>query len=146
MGSVALLYYILFLPVSYLFSEPVLQSFHAFSGFCGYGEDLYARVDIVNSFLSAQSSKSTAGPLPNANQLRWQAMEMYAFIHYSLKTYTDQEWAFGNEESKLFNHSQTDCRPLPRVCKHSIMRVSLAPPYHPSPPLAPSNHTSKISP
>ena len=33
-------------------------------------------------------SKSTAGPLPNANQLRWQDMEMYAFIHYSLNTYT----------------------------------------------------------
>ncbi len=24
------------------------------------------------------------GPLPSKNQLRWQEMEMYAFIHYSL--------------------------------------------------------------
>ena len=32
-------------------------------------------------------------------------MEMYAFIHYSLNTYTDQEWGFGNEDPQLFNPS-----------------------------------------
>ena len=37
-------------------------------------------------------------PKPTENQLRWQEMEMYAFIHYSLNTYTDQEWGFGNED------------------------------------------------
>ena len=26
------------------------------------------------------------GPVPTKNQLRWQEMEMYAFIHYSLNT------------------------------------------------------------
>jgi alpha-L-fucosidase len=67
-------------------------------------------------------SKSTAGPLPNANQLRWQDMEMYAFIHYSLNTYTDQEWGFGNEDPKLFNPSQLDCRQWARVCKQAGMR------------------------
>ena len=67
-------------------------------------------------------SKSTAGPLPNANQLRWQDMEMYAFIHYSLNTYTDQEWGFGNEAPMLFNPSQLDCRQWARVCKQAGMR------------------------
>ena len=32
------------------------------------------------------------GPLPTNDQLQWQDMETYAFIHYSLNTYTDQEW------------------------------------------------------
>ncbi len=35
-------------------------------------------------------------------------MEMYAFIHYSLNTYTDQEWGFGNEDPKLFNPSDLE--------------------------------------
>ena len=61
-------------------------------------------------------------PLPNANQLRWQDMEMYAFIHYSLNTYTDQEWGYGNEDPKLFNPSSLDCRQWARVCKQSGMR------------------------
>ena len=47
---------------------------------------------------------------------------MYAFIHYSLNTYTDQEWGFGNEDPKLFNPSSLDCRQWARVCKQSGMR------------------------
>ena len=62
------------------------------------------------------------GPVPTENQLRWQDMEMYAFIHYSLNTYTDQEWGFGNEDPKLFNPSDLDCRQWARVCKQAGMR------------------------
>ena len=62
------------------------------------------------------------GPLPNENQLRWQEMEMYAFIHYSLNTYTDQEWGFGNEDLNLFNPSDLDCRQWARVCKQAGMK------------------------
>ena len=67
-------------------------------------------------------SSSPCGPVPSANQLRWQNMEMYAFIHYSLNTYTDQEWGFGNEDPKLFNPSDLDCRQWARVCKQAGMR------------------------
>ena len=65
-----------------------------------------------------QETKPTpCGPVPTENQLRWQEMEMYAFIHYSLNTYTDQEWGFGNEDPQLFNPSNLDCRQWVRVCK-----------------------------
>ena len=71
----------------------------------------------------AQTTIPTAcGPVPNENQLRWQEMEMYAFIHYSLNTYTDQEWGFGNEDPKLFNPQSLDCRQWARVCKQAGMR------------------------
>ena len=62
------------------------------------------------------------GPLPSENQLRWQDMEMYAFIHYSMNTYTDQEWGFGNEDLELFNPSDLDCRQWARVCKQAGMK------------------------
>jgi alpha-L-fucosidase len=65
---------------------------------------------------------SPCGPVPTDNQLRWQEMEMYAFIHYSLNTYTDQEWGFGNEDLKLFNPTDLDCRQWARVCKQAGMR------------------------
>ena len=61
-------------------------------------------------------------PVPSENQLRWQDMEMYAFIHYSLNTYTDQEWGFGNEDPQLFNPENLDCRQWARVCKQAGMR------------------------
>ncbi len=65
---------------------------------------------------------AACGPVPNENQLRWQEMEMYAFIHYSLNTYTDQEWGFGNEDPKLFNPQSLDCRQWASVCKQAGMR------------------------
>lgn len=73
--------------------------------------------------LCAQAVKPAAcRPVPSQNQLRWQEMEMYAFIHYSLNTYTDQEWGFGNESPSLFNPSDLDCRQWARVCKQAGMR------------------------
>ena len=54
--------------------------------------------------------------------MRWQDMEMYAFIHYSLNTYTDQEWGFGNEDLKLFNPSDLDCRQWARVWDMEILK------------------------
>ena len=75
-----------------------------------YSQDILAQV------------QPCALPTPTENQLRWQEMEMYAFIHYSLNTYTDQEWGFGNEDPKIFNPSQLDCRQWARVCKQAGMR------------------------
>ena len=81
------------------------------------------RLSIVSFVLwTALTATAQYGPVPNENQLRWQDMEMYAFIHYSLNTYTDQEWGFGNEDPKLFNPSNLDCRQWARVCKQSGMK------------------------
>ena len=73
---------------------------------------------------TAQSvnSLSPCGPVPTEDQLWWQDLEMYAFIHYSMNTYTDQEWGFGNEDLQLFNPSDLDCRQWARVCKQAGMR------------------------
>ena len=62
------------------------------------------------------------GPVPTQQQLAWQDMDIYAFIHYSLNTYTDQEWGFGNEDPALFNPSDLDCRQWARVCKQAGMK------------------------
>lgn len=78
---------------------------------------------ILTIYVNAQTkSTKPCGPLPTENQLHWQDMEMYAFIHYSLNTYTDQEWGFGNEDPKLFNPTHLDCRQWARVCKQAGMK------------------------
>lgn len=78
---------------------------------------------MMTIYVNAQTkSTKPCGPLPTENQLHWQDMEMYAFIHYSLNTYTDQEWGFGNEDPKLFNPTHLDCRQWARVCKQAGMK------------------------
>lgn len=62
------------------------------------------------------------GPLPTDDQVALQDMEMYAFLHYSLNTYTDQEWGFGNEDPTLFNPDQLDTRQWVRTCKDAGMK------------------------
>jgi alpha-L-fucosidase len=61
-------------------------------------------------------------PVPSENQLHWQEMEYYAFVHFSLNTYTDQSWGFGNEDVKLFNPDKADCRQWARICKEAGMK------------------------
>jgi alpha-L-fucosidase len=74
--------------------------------------------------LSYAQTKTPApfGPVPNANQMRWQQMEYYAFVHFSLNTYTDQSWGYGNEDVKLFNPEKLDCRQWARICKQAGMK------------------------
>lgn len=73
--------------------------------------------------LNAQvKAPAPCGPVPTENQIRWQEMERYAFIHFSLNTYTDQSWGFGNEDVKLFNPEKADCRQWARVCKEAGMK------------------------
>jgi len=67
-------------------------------------------------------SPTPCGPVPSENQMRWQEMEYYAFVHFSLNTYTDQSWGFGNEDVKLFNPQKADCRQWARICKEAGMK------------------------
>jgi alpha-L-fucosidase len=58
------------------------------------------------------------GPVPNENQMRWQEMEYYAFLHFSTNTFTDEEWGYGTDtDMQLFNPTELDCRQWARVCK-----------------------------
>ncbi|MBO4820319.1 MAG: alpha-L-fucosidase [Prevotella sp.] len=69
-----------------------------------------------------KATPTPCGPVPTEDQLKWQDMEMYAFIHYSMNTYTDEEWGFGNEKLELFNPDNLDCRQWARVCKQAGMK------------------------
>jgi len=47
-------------------------------------------------------------PVPNENHLIWHEHEQYAFIHFSINTFTNKEWGYGDESPSLFNPSGFD--------------------------------------
>ena len=49
---------------------------------------------------------------PTRNQLEWQQMELTAFLHYGINTYTDREWGDGSEEPTLFNPTAFDANQI----------------------------------
>ncbi|MBJ7882126.1 alpha-L-fucosidase [Gelidibacter salicanalis] len=62
------------------------------------------------------------GPTPSDQQLAWQDMEFYGFIHFSINTFTDDEWGYGDKSPDLFNPSELDARQWARIAKEAGMK------------------------
>jgi len=78
---------------------------------------------MISSCFAQVKAPGPVGPTPTENQVRWQEMEYYAFIHFSTNTFTDQEWGYGEaDDAKLFNPTNLDCDQWARVCKNSGMK------------------------
>jgi alpha-L-fucosidase len=53
-------------------------------------------------------SQSPNPVCPSPQQLAYQEMEMVGFIHFTMNTFTDKEWGFGDEDPAWFNPTELD--------------------------------------
>ena len=58
--------------------------------------------------------------VPNRRQLLIQEMKYYAFVHYTVNTFTNKEWGNGKESEQVFN--PTDQKHGPVVRRHPRRR------------------------
>jgi len=72
--------------------------------------------------VNAAAPPEPFGPLPSERQLRWHEMEYYGFLHFTVNTFTDKEWGFGDEDPSIFNPTQMDIRQWARVARDAGMK------------------------
>jgi alpha-L-fucosidase len=75
--------------------------------------------------LSAQGPvgpPAPAGVVPSARQLAWHDLQFYGFLHFTVNTFTDKEWGYGDEAESVFNPTALDARQWARVARDAGMK------------------------
>lgn len=66
--------------------------------------------------------KSAASVKPTERQMNWFDTEFYAFVHFTVNTYTDLEWGLGDEPEEIFNPYDLNCDEWVEAVKSAGMK------------------------
>jgi alpha-L-fucosidase len=83
----------------------------------------FARILIITAMVApaafAIDAPQPLEPLPSPRQLAWHNDELTMFIHFGMNTFTGLGTGKGDEDEKLFNPTQLDCKQWVRVAKEN---------------------------
>jgi alpha-L-fucosidase len=71
---------------------------------------------------AATNQPTAFGAVPSPRQLGWHELEYYGFLHFSVNTFTDREWGYGDESETVFNPTDFDAEQIVRTASEAGMR------------------------
>ena len=66
--------------------------------------------------------KIAANIVPTPRQLRWQELELTAFFHFGVNTFTGKEWGNGKEDPKIFDPKKLNAEQWVKTVKNAGYR------------------------
>ena len=72
--------------------------------------------------VSAAEPPAPYGPVPAPRQLAWQELEFVGFLHFTVNTFTDKEWGYGDEAEAVFNPTAFDAEQIVRTAQEAGMK------------------------
>ncbi len=86
--------------------------------------------------------KRLVSVVPSDRQLKHQQREFYAFVHFTVNTFTGKEWGDGTEDEKIFNPEKLDAKQWAEAVKSAGMKgIILTCKHHDGFCLWPSKYT-----
>ena len=80
-------------------------------------------VQLSGNETESELIKIAANIVPTPRQLRWQQLEMTAFFHFGVNTFTGREWGTGKEDPEIFNPEKLDAEQWVKTMKDAGFKL-----------------------
>lgn len=93
---------------------------------CGSKETYYVKhVTFPEKATTEEKMDMASRLVPSPQQLAWQQMELTAFLHFGVNTFTGREWGDGKEDPVVFNPTELNAEQWAKALKDAGFKMAI---------------------